>query len=194
MSGSRNGTRTRDGGWDYERSVDASCCYWCRDRFTPGQMRYPILHEWKCQPVSLCLDCFKRPDAESYDPAAIQASAQAESEQFRAQFKARHPEMDFEPPKRRTPIAPRKETTCPGCGEPILVSPLRSYQLQFCSMRCYQREYRKRRRNTGSAVAWKNDGRQRCAACKKDIRSKRKDAKFCSNACRQWHHRQAQKR
>src|SRR6266566_1140140 len=75
MSGSRNDTRTRDGAWDHERSVDASCCYWCRDRFAPGQMRYPILHEWKCQPVSLCLDCFKSPDADSYDPAAMQQAA-----------------------------------------------------------------------------------------------------------------------
>ena len=194
MSGSRNETRTRDGKWDHERSVDACCCYWCRDRFAPGQMRYPILHEWKCEPVSLCLDCFKHPDAESYDPAAMQASAAAESEQIRAQVKARHPEMYFEPPKRRTPVAPRQETTCPGCGEPIFVaSNLRSYKLQFCSMRCYQRSYRKRRRDTGSAIDWKFTGevprRHQCAACKVLFRGKRRDARFCSNRCRQWAYR-----
>jgi hypothetical protein len=186
MSGSRNGTRTRDGNWDYERSVDASCCYWCRDRFAPGQMRYPILHDWKCQPVSLCLDCFKQPDADGYDPAAMQASAEAEREQLRAHFKLPNPK------RRRTPVAPREETTCPGCGEPIFVAPnLRSYQLQFCSMRCYQRSYRKRRRDTGSAIDWKftDERRRQCAACKKLFRGKRRDAKFCSDGCRQWHYR-----
>jgi hypothetical protein len=35
MSGSRNGTRTRD--------VDAGCCYWCRDRFAPGANALPDL-------------------------------------------------------------------------------------------------------------------------------------------------------
>lgn len=195
MSGSRNGTRTRDGDWDYERSVEASCCYWCRDRFAPGRMRYPILHEWKCQPVSLCLDCFKHPDAESYDPAAMQASAATEVEAFSASLRQHWQSRGLAPPappKRRTPPAPRKETTCPGCGEPIFVSPnLRSYQLQFCSMRCYQREYRRRRRNTGSAIDWKlvASERHRCAACKKLVQGRRRDAKFCSDRCRQWHYR-----
>jgi hypothetical protein len=196
MSGSRNGTRTHDGGWDYERSVDASCCYWCRDRFGPGQMRYPILHEWKCQPVSLCLDCFKHPDAESYDPAAIQASAAADRKDFEEFLARKNLSLPPPPPlpKRRTPLAPRKETTCPGCGEPIFVAPnLRSYQLQFCSMRCYQRSYRKRRRDTGSAIDWKFTGelprRHQCAACKVLFRGKRRDARFCSDRCRQWAYR-----
>jgi predicted nucleic acid-binding Zn ribbon protein len=196
MSGSRNGTRTRDGDWDCWRSVDASCCYWCRDRFAPGQMRYPILHEWNCQPVSLCLDCFKHPDAKSYDPAAMQASDEAERERFRAELKASCPGTHFEPPKRRIPIAPRKETTCPGCGEPIFVAPnLRSHQLQFCSMRCYQRANRKRRREGGgSAIDWKWNGEgsrfPHCEACKTQLpKDKRRDGRFCSNRCRQWAYR-----
>jgi hypothetical protein len=191
MSGSRNGSKTRNGGWDYERSVDATCCYWCRDRFASGQMRYPIVHGWECQPVSLCLDCFKHPDADSYDPAAMQAGAEAERELFRAELKARHPGELFEPPRRRNAVAPRKETTCPGCGEPIFVAPnLRSFQLRFCSMRCYQRSYRKRRRDTGSAIDWKGGIRARCECCKRLITSKRKDARFCSNKCRQRQYRQ----
>jgi hypothetical protein len=197
MSGSRNGIKTRDGDWDYERSVDASCCYWCRDRFAAGQMRYPILHEWKCEPVSLCLDCFKCPDAESYDPAAIQASAAADRKDFE-EFLARK-NLSL-PPKRRKPVAPRKETTCPGCGEPIFVAPnLRSYQLQFCSMRCYEREYRKRRGEygRGSTIDWKvkdgHDHNSQCATCKKRLRSKRKDARYCSSACRQFAYRARQR-
>jgi hypothetical protein len=183
MSGSRNGTRTRDGDWDYERSVDASCCYWCRDRFAPGQMRYPILHEWKCQPVSLCLDCFKSEEAESYDPAAIQADKDADREPA-------HIQLGLPKPERRRAVAPREERTCPGCGEPIFVAPnLCAYQLQFCSMRCYQRTHRKRRRNTGSTVAWKGGRGHQCAACKKSFKGKRADAKFCSSKCRQWGHR-----
>jgi hypothetical protein len=197
MSGSRNGSRTRDGNWDHERSVDASCCYWCRDRFAPGQMRYPILHEWKCEPVSLCLDCFKCPDAASYDPAAIQASAAAEAEASSAslrqylQSRGQAP-PEAPPPRRRTPVAPRKETTCPGCGEPTFVAPnLRSHQLQFCSMRCYQRAYRKARRQHGSTIDWKGGIRARCECCKQfHLTSKRKDARFCSNKCRQWQYRQ----
>jgi predicted nucleic acid-binding Zn ribbon protein len=186
MSGSRNGTRTRDGDLDCWRSVDAACCYWCRDRFASGQMRYPILHEWKCQPVSLCLDCFKSPAADGYDPAAMQQAAHKDREESHARF-------NLDPPKRRAPVAPRRETTCPGCGEPIFVSPnLRSMTLRFCSMRCYQRTYRKRRRETGSAVEWKWAGerRRRCAACKKSLQTKRHDARFCSNKCRQWQYRQ----
>jgi hypothetical protein len=190
MSGSRNGTKTRDGNGDHKRSVDASCCYWCRDRFAPGRMRYPILHGWKCEPVSLCLDCFKHGDSESYDPAALQASAQAEADERHASFNQYFQSRGFaKPPKRHPPVEPRKETTCPGCGEPIFISPnLRSYQLHFCSMRCYQRDYRKRRRHSESAIDWKWAGERHCAACKKSFR-KRRDAKFCSSRCRQWHYR-----
>jgi hypothetical protein len=159
-------------------------------------MRYPILHEWKCQPVSLCLDCFKQPEAESYDPAAMQKAAQREAEEFRASLK-RHlqsrgkasPEMP--PPRRLKPVLPRKEMTCPGCGEPIFVSPnMRSYQLKFCSMRCYQRAYRKQRRNTGSTIQWKGERGHQCEACEQHFHGKRRDAKFCSDRCRQWMYRQ----
>jgi endogenous inhibitor of DNA gyrase (YacG/DUF329 family) len=192
MSGSRNGTKTRDGDWDWERSVDASCCYWCRERFAPGQMRYPILHDCKREPVSLCLDCFKHPDANSYDPAAMQRSAQDEAEATRASYaqycqsEGRAP-PDLPPLIPRTPVAPREERLCPGCGEPIFVSPnLRSSRLQFCSMRCYQRGYRKERRKYGgSTIQWKGGVRPRCEACAKLIASKRRDAKFCSDKCKQ---------
>jgi predicted nucleic acid-binding Zn ribbon protein len=193
MSGSRNEKRAHDGRWDYERSVDASCCYWCRERFAAGQMRYPILHDWKCQPVSLCLDCFKHPDAESYDPAAMAANAEKDHDDFAAYLAKtnNHPMLALAPkrPKPRR-IAPRQEDTCPGCGEPIFVSPELRRSLKFCSMRCYQRTYRKRRRETGSTIEWKNyEPPRKCAACKKVLKGKRGDTKFCSNRCRQWQYR-----
>jgi hypothetical protein len=87
--------------------------------------RYPICYDWKCQPVSLCLDCFKHPDADSYDPATINANALAETVEFRRFLieKGLTPPLDLKAQRRLPPIAPRKEATCPGCGEPMMVSP-----------------------------------------------------------------------
>jgi endogenous inhibitor of DNA gyrase (YacG/DUF329 family) len=85
---------------------------------------------------------------------------------------------------------PRQENSCPGCGEPVFVSPNLRLSLKFCSIRCRQRDYRKRRRETGSAISWKNyESPKKCASCKKPLGSKRKDTKFCSNKCRQWQYR-----
>jgi hypothetical protein len=85
--------------------------------------------------------------------------------------------------------SPRQEHVCPGCGEPIFVSPHLRWYLKYCSLRCYQREYRKRKRSSGSTIAWKGDKPPQCAACKKSIGGKRRDSRFCSNKCRQWHYR-----
>src|SRR5262245_33446795 len=76
---------------------------------------------------------------------------------------------------------PRQAMECPGCGEPIFVSPDLRWSLKFCSLRCYQRVYRKRRRESGSTVAWKPGPLRKCACCKKPLKIKRQDAKFCSN-------------
>jgi predicted nucleic acid-binding Zn ribbon protein len=116
--------------------------------------------------------------------AAMTAHSQAERDEFDARF----PSL----PKHRrlTPIAPRREMMCPGCGEPIFVSPDLRWSLQLCSLRCYQRVYRRqRRKNGGSTIEWKGGMRNRCASCKKPIDGKRPDAKFCSNKCKQWHYR-----
>jgi endogenous inhibitor of DNA gyrase (YacG/DUF329 family) len=153
-------------------------------------MRYPILHDWKCQPVSLCLDCFKHPDANSYDPAAIAADAEKTHDEMAAFFAKKNISLPVPKRPKSRQLAPRREDTCPGCGEPIFISPDLRWRLQFCSMRCYQRAYRKRRReNGGSAVEWKGGIRPRCAVCKKPVTGKRIDAKFCSNRCRQWQYR-----
>ena len=76
---------------------------------------------------------------------------------------------------------PRYERDCYGCGEPMLPPIVRRFGRQVCSSRCYQRAYRKRRRNRW---LW-------CPVCKKNcFESSRKDARFCSSRCRQWHYRQ----
>jgi hypothetical protein len=87
---------------------------------------------------------------------------------------------------------PRQAMECPGCAEPIFVSPDLRPSLKLCSLRCYQRQYRKRRRsNGGSTIDWKWAGpAHRCECCKKPIQGKRQDSKFCSNKCRQWQYRQ----
>ena len=187
LSGSRNTNPSPYAG----RSIDATSCHWCRVPFKNSQMRYPILDYTTagCDTLaSVCLECFKETPSDSHDPAAIQEAVYAEREASRISFNA-HFQCDVPPPKRPQPIAPRQESTCPGCGEPIFVSPDLRWRLQFCSVRCYQRVYRKRRRGTESAVDWKQGMLRKCACCKKPLKSKRQDVKFCSNKCRQWQYR-----
>ena len=94
--------------------------------------------------------------------------------------------------------ASRHTMQCAGCSEYIsTIRNPRHQQWNFCSNRCYQRTYRRRRRGRDSVVGWKLENRRsnnHCEACKKLIdvygeSNKRKDAKFCSNKCRQWHYR-----
>jgi hypothetical protein len=89
----------------------------------------------------------------------------------------------------------RCQRDCRGCGAPMLTPLYGPYEKEVCSNRCYQREYRKRRRGQNSVVAWKarrpnND----CAVCKKSLdqwgqQHKRKDSVYCSPKCRQWAYR-----
>lgn len=84
----------------------------------------------------------------------------------------------------------RCQRACRGCGEPMLtVVNARKGRWDVCSNRCYQRDYRKRRRGYLSVVQWKTGPGRYCQCCKKPIRSKRRDAQFCSNACKQWAYR-----
>jgi hypothetical protein len=180
LSGSRNETPSPYAG----PSIDATSCHHCRIPFQRGQMRYPILDDttagWDL--VSVCMDCFKACDARSHDPAGMQKYSDADSQAFRKRF-------GFPLQQRKPRIAARQEGRCPGCGEPIFVSPNLRRSLQFCSLRCCQRDYRKRRRDAGSSVDWKGGAPSRCAACNNLLKSKRRDAKFCSNKCRQRQYR-----
>jgi hypothetical protein len=190
LSGSRNGK-------DKEERLDATACHWCRGPFQRGQMRYPILILHGCgwterrtkrgfpvfrngqfQPASLCMECFKcasPSDTGEPEPEIIDANS-----------------PNWAPPlPPRRPLAPRVEMKCPGCGEPIFVSPDFRWSLKFCSLRCYQRVYRKRGRRHGSTIAWKPDHRRTiCEACKRPLpEGQRHDRRFCSNRCRQWTYR-----
>jgi hypothetical protein len=148
---------------DPERSTP-DACHWCRERFKPGQMRYPVLTGvaglgWAI--ASLCMDCFKA----GHDcPSTLRDSITR---------------LD------------RINAKCAGCGEPIqTVVGARKGHWNVCSNRCYQREYRKRRRGVQSVVSWKAQNRRpRCEACKRLIEKSRCDARFCSDRCRQWHYR-----
>lgn len=161
-------------GWHSDQPASGDVCYYCRRRFSPGQMRYRIMHStsggtvWG--PALLCMECFK----EETDASCLSE------------------DRDGNP-------APRRTIQCAGCGEYIntILNP-RDQQWLFCSNRCYQRDYRKRRRGKDSVVDWKG-GRSRpvCAECKKLIDSygkqrKRKDAVYCSPKCRQRAYRRRQ--
>jgi hypothetical protein len=73
MSGSRNPNTQRDAypegtnGWHCAQPQSADVCYYCRLRFSPGQMRYRIMQAlpsgWG--PALLCMDCFKAETDES---------------------------------------------------------------------------------------------------------------------------------
>jgi hypothetical protein len=92
--------------------------------------------------------------------------------------------------------APRHTIQCQGCGEYIstILNP-RYLNWNYCSNRCYQRAYRKRRRGRDSVVDGKGHRpHSQCVVCKKILdrygaEHKRKDAKFCSPKCRQWAYR-----
>jgi hypothetical protein len=74
----------------------------------------------------------------------------------------------------------RYERDCDGCGEPMLTPIYKPFNWQVCSKRCYQRARRKRKQ-------WYRD--RRCEACKRRFKPSGKDARFCSNKCRQWQYR-----
>jgi ribosomal protein L24E len=84
------------------------------------------------------------------------------------------------------------QTSCKGCGRPMLTphrsgraitwtGDYRSILAQTCSARCEQRYRRKLNREQRPEIA--------CTVCSKSFRPNRADAKFCSNACRQWAYR-----
>jgi hypothetical protein len=84
---------------------------------------------------------------------------------------------------------------CKGCGVPML-TPLRGpYSNLVCSNRCYQRDYRMRRRGRDSVVTWKaRRPNSTCTVCRKPLdqygeQHKRRDAVYCSAKCRQWAYR-----
>jgi hypothetical protein len=96
--------------------------------------------------------------------------------------------------------ASRHTVQCGGCGEYIntIFNP-RHQQWLYCSNRCYQRSYRKRRRGRDSVVDWKVGRLNQCVVCKKqldayDEQHKRKDALYCSGKCRQWAYRRRRSR
>ena len=85
---------------------------------------------------------------------------------------------------------PRHVIQCAGCGEHINTIRNRHRQWNYCSNRCYQRLYRKRRRGRGSVVDWNEKSRlSKCEVCKRQLKPSRKDARYCSSSCRQWAYR-----
>jgi hypothetical protein len=159
---SRKISQSRNADSPHRSTPDA--CHWCREPFKRGQTRCPIYdsvcHGTGWGLASLCMDCFKV----AYDEASKDSGAKL----------------------------PRCNRQCEGCGQPIqTVVNTRAGHWECCSNRCYQRAYRKRRRGVKSVVQWKLENRKpKCEACKCPIeRSKRADARFCSNGCRQWQYR-----
>jgi hypothetical protein len=147
--------------------TQADVCHWCGDPFAePKRKRFVILDcnpdlsgTWG--PHSICFECFKHGDTDSSSGLNLE----------------------------------RVERKCNGCGEPMSIpsgdygGTFRWFKWGVCSMRCYQRNYRKRRRSTGSSVDWKGRSGLRCEACKKPFNGKRADSRFCSSRCKQWMYR-----
>jgi hypothetical protein len=134
--------------------ADATACHHCKDKFSQGQMRYPIMtgvwHGTGWGLASVCIECFK---VASTDETSTQERVQRD---------------------------------CCGCGEPMLTPLYGPYDKLVCSNRCYQRDYRRRRRGRDSVVDWKaKRPNASCAVCKKLLdqwgkQHKRKDAVYCS--------------
>jgi len=156
ISPSRNEDRYR---------VDADGCHHCRERFKPGQTRFPIFDAvefnggWGL--VSICMRCFKDNDGYLTNDNIINPT--------------------------------RHNCLCHGCNEPLSNPDHRRFRWKVCSHRCYQRVWWKCRREHGSTIPWKVAARTICQVCKQEIQGRRKDARFCSNACRQWAYRRRNK-
>lgn len=158
----------------FRRAVTrADQCNWCDEPFIePKRKRFVIIdhdHDdvWSCFGLrSICFECWKwGHDNESNDHGI-------KLERF--------------------------ERKCQGCGEPMSIpcggyrGTWRWFNWGVCSMRCYQRTYRKRRRRGGgSSMPWKGKRRREiCEACKRPLpEGQRRDGRFCSNRCRQWMYR-----
>ena len=85
--------------------------------------------------------------------------------------------------------ATRHTIRCSGCNEYInTIRNPRYRRWRCCSNRCYQRDYRKRRRGLRSVVEWKCR-QPKCKACHKPFQPSRTDAVYCSSGCRQWTYR-----
>lgn len=142
-----------------EESLTPDACHHCREPFTPGRIRYPVLDAvpyfercWDL--VSVCGHCFKH-------------CTECNGVEL-----------------------PRFKRPCLGCGEPMQTPIPGPFRWQVCSIRCRQRNYRKRRReNGGTSREWRYNPPPKCAACKKPMKTKRKDARFCSARCKQWAYR-----
>jgi hypothetical protein len=176
MSGSRNATNDpnayREGtnGWHMSQPQSADVCYRCREFFSAGQMRYRVMEILPNSfgPALLCMDCFK---------SETDVSCLGEG-------------VGGEP-------ASRHVIECAGCGEQInTIRNPRYRQWNYCSNRCYQRVYRKRRRGRLNAIGWKRSVVEwkaghwpRCKCCRKEFQPSRTDALYCSPSCRQWTHR-----
>jgi len=72
------------------------------------------------------------------------------------------------------------DATCKGCEQRMRLSEL--WPARVCSNRCAQRDRRKRRRMAA---------RTRCSVCRTIFTQRRRDAKFCSVACKQRAYRRA---
>jgi predicted nucleic acid-binding Zn ribbon protein len=150
----------------FDRSVEAHTCHWCRDPFESGQVRYPIFESIRHGNgywglVSVCGPCWQHAQTNGNITECMYIT------------------LD------------RQQCSCAGCGEPIMTNTnYRALKWRICSNRCYQRQYRKRRR--ANRVDRKGEyHRQHCAACGHYMPAdkKRRDAKFCSDKCRQWQYR-----
>jgi hypothetical protein len=67
-----------------------------------------------------------------------------------------------------------KASNCAVCGQRMMTAPFPPRSV--CSSRCYQRQLRARKRASARAT---------CSTCGLGFVPKRKDARFCSDACRQ---------
>lgn len=141
--------------------VTPDACHWCRTSFAAGQTRFLIM------------------DGVGFGCGWERVSL------CMACFK--HPDCSS---SYRLSGAERYNRACAGCAEPICTIFGRGTRWLTCSQRCYLRAYRKLRRANGgaSAIDWKGKTSS-CEACKKAMKSKRADARFCSDACRQWCYR-----
>ncbi len=81
----------------------------------------------------------------------------------------------------------KTQVICPGCSRTLFVPyQWNAHRRRYCCDDCGERARHKARRISRKAGRMKTHV---CPVCKSEFQSARRDARFCSNACRQWTYR-----
>lgn len=139
-----------------------------------GSFRKGLFGSWKPSvSAPTCEDCWNSFEEDKY--------GRLDGVQIGSDRWVRRPEYRLDASLERFPSAQK----CSGCKRRMLDG-RRTFSVRYCSNKC-KKLVRKLRRRIPTHT-------NTCQGCEKEFTSKRDDAKFCSNACRQHSYRNRQEK